>query len=72
MAFVVLLRCNKLVALKAEWVYNPVVFGLSTVFFSPNGDENARFGPESKYFFTGNESGCFYGYVYKDFGKIIQ
>lgn len=71
MAFAVLLRCNKLVAVKAEWVYNPVVNGLSTIFYSKNNDENARFEVNAKHFFNGDETGCYYGYVYKDFGKIF-
>lgn len=67
-AFVIILECDKLLAVDQKWVQNPILSQISKVYFSKNVKDIADFSLETTFFFKSDKSGCYDGYVYKYFG----
>lgn len=68
-AFIVLLRNNKFIVLREEWIESPILSTESKVYFSPSCHSVADFSIEQKYFFRHNETSCYMAYICKRFSK---
>lgn len=51
-AFVVVLENDRLVALKKDWVQNPILNSVTKVFYSPNTDDSSNFELHKMYYFN--------------------
>lgn len=68
-AYVVVLRSQKLISVKARWVQNPIINEESVVFYSPNDGEHPNFTSEPLYFFKYDMTACYQSRVVKKFGN---
>lgn len=67
--YVVYLKCKKYVALKKEWIQNPVVGQVSKVFISADTSLNADFNAEKSFFLVENNM-CYDGFVEKMYENL--
>lgn len=67
--YAILLKDQKLLALKKNWIKNPILNANTSVFFSPNDQDNPNFELKTSYFFKSNVVALYDGYVLKMFGK---
>lgn len=68
---VVLLKVEKLIVVKKDWVLNPILHSNTKVFFSPNKNDKPNFAMKSTYFFDERRTAVYHGYVLKEFGRLL-
>lgn len=71
MAFVVILRNEKLISIRDVWIQNPTIGGNSLIYFSPTDDDVPDFSLQPEYFFSSQTIACYIGRVEKRFGMYI-
>lgn len=68
MACVILLDQNIFVAVKENWVQNPILHSKTKIFYSNNVDDEANFELKTMYYFHPEDTVCYSGYVNQKFG----
>lgn len=69
-AYVVILKCKKLISVKSRWVQNPIINEKSMVFHSPNDGELPNFVSTPLFYFTHEVAACYQSRVVQKFGKL--
>lgn len=72
MAFAVILRCNEMIAVKEDWIANPVLSKASKIFFSPKQNQVANFDIAPTHFFKKKDVAVYDGFLYRRFGKYLK
>lgn len=67
--FVVYLQCKRFIAVKKEWIKNPIIGHESTVFISRNTQAVANFDIVREYYVNEKEDACYDCFVYKGFSE---
>lgn len=70
-AYVVILKNQKMISVRAGWVQNPKINEKSVVFHSPNDGEQPNFTLKPLYFFNDNVAACYQSRVLKKFGNYV-
>lgn len=71
MAFVVILKNNtNVLAVKANWVENPVLNDVSLIFYSQNENDVANFTLPPQYHLRNDSANCYQARVMAQFGKF--
>lgn len=68
--FVVALRQQKLLAIKKQWIENPLLLSFTKIFFSANSQKEPNFALETRYYFNKNCDACYDAYIIKSFGEF--
>lgn len=67
--FVVFMECRRYVAVKKQWIQNPVIGTESKMFFSNDKEAAPNFQLEQQYYLNERNDACYNVFVRKSFGK---
>lgn len=71
MACVILLEQKIFIAIKKQWVQNPMLYSKTVVFHSPNIGDEADFEFQKMFYFHQEKIACYNGYVNQIFGMYF-
>lgn len=71
-AFVIVLDNKKSIAVKKDWVQNPILDSVAKVFYSPNAEASSNFELPKLYYFNADAASCYTGYVLQKFGNLMN
>lgn len=69
--FVVQTESMRWLAVKRDWVQNPILKKRSLVFLSPNPNEIADFKIQSSFYINQHENSVYESFVWPEFGKYF-